>query len=374
MEVEVKNFFEDFREDFREDFTEYFDLICARYEFNLDRNDTKSIALNLLDNIFVEDFRAPAFPKDVILEMKKNRANIGFLINRSLLYLYKKYILFMKKQDKTSLILVENLLQRINSFSNFLENSVEDKIEEYNLKVGFGNQNQIYSSNNIINIFTKMQKDGRKVRFMNLYQGTHISHEGEIVSVNDESIVFKIENELQVIAMKLEGKAYMIKDKYLDRYIKADISHSNFSDKTIVLDNFVYLLNLPAVQRKYIRIYPNILIKVTLENRKNIELKGNLYDLSIGGLGIISNENQGFYAGASVDIKFNLILQNKEYEIHIKGKILNIIEYMSSYRYCLKMNTNEKNSKEIKKYIKLREKEILEELKSELSQLSDYTL
>jgi len=367
MEIEVKDFFEDFFEDFKEDFTEYFDLICAWYEFNLDNNDTKTIALNLLNNIFKENSKISTFPKDVILEMKRNRANIGFLINRSLLYLYKKYLLFMKKQDKTSLILVESLLQRINSFSNFLENIVEDKIEEYNIKVGFGNQNQIYSSNNIINIFKKMQKDGRKVRFMNLYQGVPISHKGKIVSIDGESVVFKIQNELQSAAMELEGKTYMIKDKYLDRCIKAEISSNNFSDKTIVLDNFVYLLNLPAIKREFTRIYPNVLVKVTLENRKNIQLEGNLYDLSIGGLGIISEENKDFYAGVSVDIKFKLILQDRELEIYTKGEILNIIEYMGSYRYCLKMDINEKSSKEIKKYIILREKEIIEELKVELS-------
>jgi len=371
MEEEVKDFFEDFLDNFRLDFIEYFDLICARYAFDLDRNDTKVIAVSLLDNLFKEGYLSTVLPNDVILEMKKNRVNIGFLINRSIIYIYKKYALFMKKQGKTNLIYIENLLQRLNNFSNFLENVIEDKIEEYNLKVGFGNQNQIYSSNNIINIFKKMQKDNRKVRFMNLYQGILVSHEGEIVSIEDESIVFRIENELQLVAMKLEGKAYMIKDEYLNRYIKADISHSNFSDKTIVLDNFVYLLNLPATQREYTRIYPNIFVQVTLENKKNIKLKGNLYDLSIGGIGIISNENRGFYAGASVDIKFTLILHDKEYKMHIKGKILNIIEYMGSYRYCLKMNTNEKNSKEIKKYIELREKEIIEELKGELN---DYVL
>jgi hypothetical protein len=367
MKDKIEDFFEDFLNSFRRDFIEYFDLICTRYEFDLDSRDTKEIAENLLDKLFNDSPSLMAFPDDVILEMKKHKSNLGFLINRSTIYIYKKYALFMKKQGKTDLFYIENLLQRLNNFSNFIENSTEDKIEEYNAEVGFGNQNQIYSSNNILNIFRKMKKDGRKVSFMNLYKGIPISYQGDIVKIDKDSIAFKLDNELQNIAMKLESKAYMVKDKYLDRYIKADISHSDFSDNTIVLNNFVYLLNLPAIQREYTRIYPSIFVQVTLQDTKYFELKGNLYDLSMGGLGIISKDNEGFYVGASVDIKFKLVLQEDEFEIHTKGQILNIIEYMGSYRYCLKISPDKKNSKNIENYIKSREIEIIEELKEELN-------
>jgi len=154
------------KEDFFEDFLD-------KYEFDIDRNDTKMIAISLLDNLFNEEDISNILPDDIILEMKKHKTNLGFLINRSIIYTYKKYVLFMKKQGKTDLV---------NNFSNFIENSIEDKIEEYNTKVGFGNQNQIYSSNNILNIFRKMKKDGRKIKFMNLYQGIPISHQGSIVN------------------------------------------------------------------------------------------------------------------------------------------------------------------------------------------------
>ena len=231
MEKEVKGLFEDFLDNFRQDFIEYFDLICTRYEFDIDRSDTKMIAVGLLNNLFNEEGISYALPDDIILEMKKNKTNLGFLVNRSIIYIYKKYVLFMKKQGKTDLFYIENLLQRLNNFSNFIENSIEDTIEDYNTKVGFGNQNQIYSSNNIINIFGKMKKYNRKIRFMNLYQGMPISHQGSIVKIDGDSITFKLENELQKIAMKLEGKAYIMEDKYLDRYIKADISHIDFLTK-----------------------------------------------------------------------------------------------------------------------------------------------
>ncbi len=367
MEKEVKDLFEDFLDNFRRDFIEYFDLICTRYEFDIDRNDTKMIAISLLNNLFNEEDISYTLPDDIILEMKKHKTNLGFLINRSIIYIYKKYVLFMKKQGKTDLVYIENLLQRLNNFSNFIENSIEDKIEEYNTKVGFGNQNQIYSSNNILNTFRKMKNDGFKVRFMNLYQGMPINNQGSIIKIDGDFVTFKLDNELQKIAMKLEGKAYMIKDKYLDRYIKADISHINFLDKTIVLNNFVYLLNLPAIQRKYIRIYPSIFVQVALQDRKDCTLKGNLYDLSLEGLGVISKDNEGFYTGVPVDIKFKLILRGNEFDIHTKGEILNIIEYMDSYRYCLKIIPNKKNSKEIEDYIRAREVEIIEELKEELN-------
>ncbi len=367
MEIKFEDFFREFLDELEPSYIEYFFIISAKCDIDMDENIAKNIATNFLENLSKDRFETKAITSLKLLELQRKSTKVDFLLNKSTLYIYEKFIEFMKKKDENSLTLIEKLTQHLKNFYNLVENNIDENIENYSSKVGFGYQNQVYSSNNILKIFQKMKENGKNIRFMNLYQGIPISYEGKIVEIDDESVVFEIENELQEIAMKLEGKAYMIKNEYLNRYIKADISYSNFSNKTIVLNNFVYLLNLPAIQREFTRIYPDVFVQVTLESEKNIELKGNLYDLSMGGLGFISKDNEGFFMGAYVDIKFKLTLLDKEYDVSTNGEILNMIEYMNSYRYCLKIFPDTKNLQEIQRYIKSRELEIIDELKEELN-------
>ncbi|MFK5882277.1 MAG: hypothetical protein QM482_08670 [Sulfurospirillum sp.] len=202
---------------------------------------------------------------------------------------------------------------------------------------------------------------------MNLYQGYPVRGSGKIIDIDDEDVVFKLDSELQEIAMKLEGKAYIVKDKYFHRHVKADIVYSNFSNSTIVLNNFIYLLNLPAVQRKFPRIYPKILIHAKLVGRNDLQAVGNLYDLSQNGIDMISEENLGFYNGTKINIEFDVTYDKKKHSVKTIGEIVDIMQYMKSCRYCLKIFPDLKNIKIIKRYIGKREEEIKQELRDELS-------
>ncbi len=368
MKVEFRNFFRNFLVNIEDSYVDYFFIIGNKYDMDINEETAREIATNFLSVLAKDKYEINTFKNLKFLDLKveKNSKDIDFLINKSTLYLYEKYIEFMKKEGKTSLELIEKMTRYLRDFYSMFESSINDDLENLDLKIGFESQNHIYS-NNILAIFQKIKDNGAKVQFMNLYQGIPISYKGKIVKIDDESVVFEMENELQEVAMKLEGKAYIIKNDHLNRYVKADISYSNFSTKTVVLNNFVYLLNLPAIQREFIRIYPNVFVQVTLESEKHRELSGNLYDLSSGGLGFISTSNDGFCIGARVDIKFKIALFGKEYEVSTKGEILNIIEYMSSFRYCLRIYPDSQNLQVIQKYIKLRELETIEELREELN-------
>ena len=132
-----------------------------------------------------------------------------------------------------------------------------------------------------------------------------------------------------------------------------------------VLNNFTYLLNLPAAQRKYPRIYPRILIIVKLLGDNKTQVMGNLYDLSQNGMGLISEDNRGYYNGARVSIEFQLTSLGKKYTIKTAGEIVDIMQYMNSFRYCLKIFPDSENLTKIVKYIEVRKEEILDELRSE---------
>lgn len=104
------------------------------------------------------------------------------------------------------------------------------------------------ANNVIIEGFQTLKETSGKVQFYNLYQGIPISCHAEIISVQDDSATFKLDL-LQEIAMKLDGQAFILKNDVFTKHIKADIVYSNFLTKTVMLENFTYLLNMPALER-----------------------------------------------------------------------------------------------------------------------------
>ena len=216
-----------------------------------------------------------------------------------------------------------------------------------------------------------MKNEGKRVQFLNLYQGVPISCEGDIISIDGESVTFQTER-LQEIAMKLDGQAFIIKNDYFTKHIKADIVYSNFMTNTVTLNNFIYLLNMPALQREFIRVHPDIVAKVFLHQFGNLQTSGRLYDLSMNGLGVVSNDNNGIFVGAKVLVEFELnsasVATEGDRRIEVQGEVINVIEYKDSYRYCMRIFPNREMSQKILHYITQREHEILEDLKNELKE------
>ena len=180
--------------------------------------------------------------------MRHDGVMIGFLINRSMFYLIENYIKFAKKKKISPQ--VELLISCVSRFINVLESEVSDK---YNASLGefdFEGGEISFASNSIIETFQKMKDEGQKLQFLNLYQGVPIISEAEIVSIDGENVSFHMDH-LQEIAMKLDGRAFITKNDYFSKHLKADIVYSNFMTNTVVLHNFIYLLNMPALQREF---------------------------------------------------------------------------------------------------------------------------
>jgi len=172
--------------------------------------------------------------------------------------------------------------------------------------------------------------------------------------------------------MKLDGQAFIVKNNYFNKHLKADIVYSDFQNNTVILKNFIYLLNMPALQREFIRVHPDIIANVYLHQSSDMQTKGRLYDLSMNGLGVVSSENHGIYVGAKVMVAFELnsasIPMSGDKTIEVQGEVINIIEYKGSYRYCMRIVPDRVMSEKILHYITKREREILEDLNNELKE------
>ena len=221
-----------------------------------------------------------------------------------------------------------------------------------------------------VNVFAKVLKDNRRVHFLNLYNGVKVECMGEVEHIEDDTVVCKVALE-QILAMKEEQNAYIVRDEYFSENLRADIIGFDLANVTVTLQNFTYMKNLHANLRKYQRVYPDRYTKVIL-TQNGSEIQGNLYDISRGGLGVVSLDDGGFKEGELINAKFELCIldeasgSNKNIKIDTDLKLVAALKYKGAMRYCCQLADKDGAGEDIAKFTKKRVIETLEELKEQL--------
>ena len=221
-----------------------------------------------------------------------------------------------------------------------------------------------------VTVFARVRNDNRQVHFLNLYNGVKVECMGEVEHVEDDTVVCKVTLE-QILAMKEEQNAYIVRDEYFSENLRADIIGFDLANLTVTLQNFTYMKNLHANLRKYQRVYPDRYTKVIL-TQNGSEIQGNLYDISRGGLGVVSLDDGGFKEGELINAKFELCIpdeagdSNKNININTDLKLVAALKYKGAMRYCCQLADKDGAGEDIAKFTKKRVKETLEELKEQL--------
>ena len=221
-----------------------------------------------------------------------------------------------------------------------------------------------------VTVFARVRNDNRQVHFLNLYNGVKVECMGEVEHVEDDTVVCKVTLE-QILAMKEEQNAYIVRDEYFSENLRADIVGFDLANLTVTLQNFTYMQNLHANLRKHQRVYPDRYTKVIL-TQKGSEIQGNLYDISRGGLGVVSLDDGGFKEGEPINAKFELYIpdeasgSNKNINIDTDLKLVAALKYKGAMRYCCQLADKDGAGEDIAKFTKKRVIETLEELKEQL--------
>ncbi|AFL67469.1 PilZ domain-containing protein [Sulfurospirillum barnesii] len=352
-----------FLEEFESDFRAYFVLVAKEYDNSIDEEEISAIAKTTYATVFESDEKIKKLKQTLLSVMQKDRLKLTCVLTRSMLYFMEKYRVFCK--ERQSVAYLDVLCACVYRFHEICEKTTSQAPSF----IHFGQSGDVLFShtNSILETFQTMKEAGEKVVFLNLYKGVPISSEARIVSIDHESVTFTSEGELQAIAIKLDNNAFIVKNAYFTKHIKADVVSYNFKSNTVKLTNFTYLMAMPALQRESIRVHPDILATVYMHHH-NAQTSGRLYDISMNGLGIVSNENHGIFIGAKVKIEFELNELSQDRKIEVEGEVINIIEYNTSYRYCMRIFPDSFMRQKISHYITKREEEILEELKKELQE------
>lgn len=230
--------------------------------------------------------------------------------------------------------------------------------------------NSSFMREDAVTVFARVRNDNRQVHFLNLYNGVKVECMGEVAHVEDDTVVCKVTLE-QILAMKEEQNAYIVRDEYFSENLRADIIGFDLANLTVTLQNFTYMQNLHANLRKHQRVYPDRYTKVIL-TQNGSEIQGNLYDISRGGLGVVSLDDGEFKEGELINAKFELCIpdevgdSNKNINIDTDLKLVAALKYKGAMRYCCQLADKDGTGEDIAKFTKKRVIETLEELKEQI--------
>ena len=348
--------------------------LCQKYDPKIEVPLAKEIVFALNQSLLNTDEKLPLY-EEFFLSIRRDHTAMDFILQKSIFFWVEHYLIFSQTHPLTHKLFFERLNQLLDTIASPLTPIFESDSNplEYDDVMGKASSNVFKSdleedvllspTYEIMNIFHQMVEENQKTLFcLNLYEGIPISSEATIIEILDSAITFQM-SPLQKIAIVLENQAFFVKNSYFIHYhLKADIASIDFKANHITLNNFKYIQTMPALQREGVRVYPIKTSNITLYQGDALYLNGILHDISTKGLSILSNEKEGLRDGEEVLLEFEL----QEEKVSINGKVISILSYPNSFRYCIQILPNEGISQMITHYIEQREKEIIAKLHMEL--------
>lgn len=309
--------------------------------------------------------------KTLINEVFKENLNFSkFLIIRSFIYLLE--LAKHESDTKEFLEIFDNVVDGVKSIYGevLMPEFVSPEVKKEDT-IGFaeaisdGDAN-IQFHTNLTGRFRDCQNNIERLEFFNLYKDIPVKNNVEILEIKDETVVFKMPM-VQILAIIEEKNAYIVKNNSLRSHIRADIVEHNVSNQTIELVNFRQLKSMPATNRQTVRVQPDEFTSIVLSNSQGQSVRGMMYDISLGGLAVLSSDNLSAERGDKLTATFELnVSEDQVIKITQELKLVVLINYKGALRYCMQSIPNEQKQY-IEVYTKRRKEETIKELEKHLS-------
>ncbi len=328
----------------------------------IDAQNTIQALEEVYDSLLIKNPDYEMIRKNLNLAFNSHGDFIKYVISRSFLYITSIYM----KEGHNLHVYFLNAIQRALENINEEDIQVDQNEDTTPVNINFANsafeENSFNNNKEILDEFSEIYQNNEEITFLNLYKDIPIKYKGKIIAIENEEVVYKVDV-MQILAIVEEKNAFMIKSKYLKNHIKGDVVSFDIINSTIKLKNFTKMESMPASKRVYARVHPNVTTSVMLYNENGENTRGILYDISKGGLGVLSPNNLGCKNGDKLKAVFELQMPNSDKKVKINQdlELVVLINYNETYRFCMKVRGNV--VEEVETFTKNREQETIEDLK-----------
>ncbi len=364
LETQEVNFFVENRDKF----LEFCLKLCNKKKLIVNEDEIENVIGGIYDCLYFENLDEQAVKKSLSGIFKENEDFLRYLLTRSFLYLME---LYLKQKNKKSISSLMNGIRKILEIFNDENYKKSHAVHTHNFIDSIIEEESMFSLHeDIVSIFSKIHQANKELEFLNLYEGICVRNFGKIIKIEDDLVTCQVPL-LQILAMIEEKNAYIVKNSFTANHVKAEVEEFDISQKTVTLRNFVRLSNMPASQRIHTRVHPKKNILVTLQNDEQ-NLEGLMYDISKGGLALLSKTEFSCQEGDVLGVSFDLTLpkSGETKTVNLDAELIILIDFEGNYRYCLKTLPNE-HEDFIAMYTDQREEETLKGLQDRLCNIKN---
>ena len=245
---------------------------------------------------------------------------------------------------------------------NFELPKIEDESEQKTNTISFGDEG-IVLFGDIFDELKKAQELKQNLKLLNLYKGVNIKCDAEILDIKEQKLYLKLDL-MQILAMREEGNAFILKNAAISSDIMAKISNFDFASSSVILKDFVRSTKTAAVLRRYARVHPRITTPVILRSNDGTSLQAKLFDISEGGLGAVSEQSRFWDKREPLNASFELEINGQMKQISVNVELVVALNYQGSMRYCCQIvDTNQDSMPDIIAFSRSRVSETIDELR-----------
>ncbi len=249
---------------------------------------------------------------------------------------------------------VDTLIKRFIPSANVDMTKIE-KSKKHNINIDKEN------FQDIINIFHKIYNKDKLIKVHNFYKGVNIFRSVKLVNITNNTLVFET-NHIRAMILSKEQFTFIKHRLFSNKVVKANIANVDLKNNFIYLRDFEYL-NDSAVDRKVMRVTPREKMIINVYTLDNKPLFGGIIvDVSINSVSIEVRQSK-IKLNREEDLKIKFFVSNeldKDQLIISRARFFNI----RANHIILNIFPNQILKTKLEDYITLRQKELVEELKS----------
>jgi hypothetical protein len=214
----------------------------------------------------------------------------------------------------------------------------------------------------LINTLEKFRRRSKTISVLNTYYGVPIQYPAHILHTDPESVTIRV-HPLQETAALLQNGIYLLQNgEFINDVFASVIPTTVDGERALILSRFDQL-ETSLFHRQSVRVQPSNPLLFTIKD-PNLSVKCYLYDISIGGIAVISKHPYTLSESAKIGLVFPPDILNATSEMI--GHLIFKSSYKGGYKYHFKLEPTQQQEDELSKYIARREQEIIKKLRDEI--------
>ena len=214
----------------------------------------------------------------------------------------------------------------------------------------------------LINALEKVRKRSETIMVLNTYYGVPIQYPAQILHTEPDSVILRV-HPLQETAALLQNGIYLLQKGELIYDVYASVSPIMVEgSRALELSRFDQL-ETSLFHRQSVRVQPAMALEFGVIDQKS-RFKCHLYDISIGGIALISKHK--YLLNNAQDIKLVFPKEIVSNGTEVLGRLVFKSSFEGGYKYHFKLEPTLQQEDELSRYITHREQELIKKLRQEI--------